>query len=1853
MLVGNVCFNAIFYLDDTAPPAPVRQVHVPGPQDFQVHQNEPPLDVKTATLVDLSKAKLIDIVLDQNVLNNTATFIKQAKTILLNRFFENGDHNLLDPRRHLNRLKVSDHRTGKNEQWATVKKCLFNSPSELFVQFLRQMECDIRQAKKDKRDKVARIIMTLNHNQIKNLLRLVEQKLGLRKEDRPQGTLRVILKKYLLNNRNDPNLSSIFLASRFTAAASDFHQFPRWQNEQEVKDNRSDMKGINEQFLMEGKLQVEDNPMVDAFTRFHNKIENNIKLPDHPCDNCEAQDLDITVKLVRGQFLCNLCTTSARARKFGQENRMAPGDQPDALKDLKPAEIAAVSLVLPVVQVFRQGQGLRMKGHSISFPQELGQDDVLSHLPRLPANLSLVYVKAPGPPGQVPKVLHVRRAKIRDAILWLKDCNPYYAHIQLDQAALETYPVNGPLDLPGYQLSPRAHVLPDGGPVDSEVDEPEAEEPTPPVFEQSMRFAETSVGELQPDLVIAQLQAMVSGATAEQPLDWANHGPPTSERQPGFWEKAFPTLFCNGQAGYSTQRPHFVSREDWVQHLFRHKSGRFAANTTFVFFVFAFLQKERAWSLGNMYARSAQFTTKAALQADLENAGPDQLRQLAKAVSRQAARMPGTNAYHKAFGDYCASHIQFQRHHSQDRENFNVFFTLSAADYHWPAFYRIFPEGQQHLAKTLVRTEADIPQGANREDYVTASEDFLWRKDFLTKRAHHFDLFYRKQLDLLFDEVLVPVMGVTDHLIRYEYQSRGAVHAHIMMVVPMGVNEEERIEAWRMREQRYPEHQEDTHRHILNHCGHHLRPLSDMPDDFSVNARQHHIRMHILTEFVLGCGASERHPSDNPNDWYVSDGGTLSTAPSSDCLRQDWPTRLADLKRSLVNLTNKVGTHTCSANYCCKPTRQTVVVNGVQQEEEIARACRFGYPRDFIGFQPEFDDSGDIQVSVKATEAPVAHGVITRTEQDRWPVLRVRRNHPRTTSFSPYMMLGLPCNQDLQYVPTNVHLRNYVAKYISKTEPNSRSAEAFAREVLESMDPGDEVRKLCQKLIKQCTADHDYSLPEVHLYANKAEAFKFSREMVVVNVLNDRTFDFRADEGQPIIRQSVGERYDQRHDNNNFKALVQAYEQAEEDQTLHNNLLSKHPDQYSLYEYSSCFTRDWVPLTRFKVVHVLPAFKERPNRQTSPEWYKKFLLCMIRSHYVPRVEPLATLEALSDDELFDYGDEFFKSEEAPAWTVELWTGMNSLATVEDVIPLFAADNLPEDDQDHQVIGDDLMVADNGDDSDTEEDPDNGQGIMGDHATADYDKLADKLAMAPGWDHAKAGQFRATVRVGDNEAANPAALPHQALNEKQSLLVKVLAAHTKKVLEDGTQFFVEVCGSAGTGKTAALLRYLEDTAELLEDHESLSVGRFLLFAAATGAAAKLLPKPAKTLHSALNLPLNLKNNQAMEKLSPNTLGNLQEDLRDLRVLLIDEKSFVGCRFLLNISLRLMQIKDNYAKPFGGVSVVLIGDFKQLSPVNDLPLWTDRVSMSTFQRLGLTLYHETFKDVIVLTENMRQANDPIFKEIIQKVLADPQAPADQKFGVAEWDKLASRCMQNLPAEEQAAFSRDAVYLCSMKKDFMPHNINHIRALNNPRLLLSAINEPASGQRFGSNSAGGLPQHALLTRGMRVMLTANIDLSNGLSNGSIGTVIGIIFINATDEMPEVLVQFDTYAGQSCLPEVPRVYPISPITRTWTEGRVTFKRTMVPLVAAYGFSIHKSQGQTLGKVILNLGNREFAAGLTYTALTRAKCLKDMAFLPMPSFSRLENVLRSKTFRTQLADDTKKKGMEEEMLERNPEFTA
>ena len=100
------------------------------------------------------------------------------------------------------------------------------------------------------------------------------------------------------------------------------------------------------------------------------------------------------------------------------------------------------------------------------------------------------------------------------------------------------------------------------------------------------------------------------------------------------------------------------------------------------------------------------------------------------------------------------------------------------------------------------------------------------------------------------------------------------------------------------------------------------------------------------------------------------------------------------------------------------------------------------------------------------------------------------------------------------------------------------------------------------------------------------------------------------------------------------------------------------------------------------------------------------------------------------------------------------------------------------------------------------------------------------------------------------------------------------------------------------------------------------------------------------------------------------------------------------------------------------------------------------------------------------------------------------------------------------------------------------------------------------------------------------------------------------------------------------PDLFAIGVEKHTFKYRGYNTTRTMLPLIPAYAMSIHKSQGQTLGKVIVNLGSKEFATGLTYTGITRVKAAKDIAFYPVPTEKRLTSAIKRNGFQTVLTDN-------------------
>ena len=137
-------------------------------------------------------------------------------------------------------------------------------------------------------------------------------------------------------------------------------------------------------------------------------------------------------------------------------------------------------------------------------------------------------------------------------------------------------------------------------------------------------------------------------------------------------------------------------------------------------------------------------------------------------------------------------------------------------------------------------------------------------------------------------------------------------------------------------------------------------------------------------------------------------------------------------------------------------------------------------------------------------------------------------------------------------------------------------------------------------------------------------------------------------------------------------------------------------------------------------------------------------------------------------------------------------------------------------------------------------------------------------------------------------------------------------------------------------------------------------------APSGKAAFLIN--GSTLHSAFALPV-VQFGGEMPKLSEDIANTIRNELYNLKFLIIDEISMVGCRVLYQVDTRLRQIMG-FNKYFGGVSVLLVGGFYQLPPVMDKPIFCEiNNPLNLFVENSVWLEFSYYE----LTEIIRQKND----------------------------------------------------------------------------------------------------------------------------------------------------------------------------------------------------------------------------------------------------------------------------------------
>ena len=170
--------------------------------------------------------------------------------------------------------------------------------------------------------------------------------------------------------------------------------------------------------------------------------------------------------------------------------------------------------------------------------------------------------------------------------------------------------------------------------------------------------------------------------------------------------------------------------------------------------------------------------------------------------------------------------------------------------------------------------------------------------------------------------------------------------------------------------------------------------------------------------------------------------------------------------------------------------------------------------------------------------------------------------------------------------------------------------------------------------------------------------------------------------------------------------------------------------------------------------------------------------------------------------------------------------------------------------------------------------------------------------------------------------------------------------------------------------------------------------------------------------------------------------------------------------------------------------------------------------------------------------------------------------------------------------------------------------------PITVLRSVNVPSSGKSKTSDQFRGIEAELYLAVGAQVTLTSNNNTAVGLTNGAKGTVVDIIYSKQPNvDLPDfVMVRWPEYTGPQFFSGAMNTegthncIPIPAISVQSDDMRAT--RTQFPLRLAYATTVWKSQGDTLGKTVVDIGARE-TAGLTCVALSRVRHVSDLAIIP------------------------------------------
>lgn len=378
----------------------------------------------------------------------------------------------------------------------------------------------------------------------------------------------------------------------------------------------------------------------------------------------------------------------------------------------------------------------------------------------------------------------------------------------------------------------------------------------------------------------------------------------------------------------------------------------------------------------------------------------------------------------------------------------------------------------------------------------------------------------------------------------------------------------------------------------------------------------------------------------------------------------------------------------------------------------------------------------------------------------------------------------------------------------------------------------------------------------------------------------------------------------------------------------------------------------------------------------------------------------------------------------------------------------------------------------------------------------------------------------------------------------------------------------ITGKAGTGKST-LLKYFRQT-----------TGKQLAVLAPTGVAAVNIR--GQTIHSFFQFKPDITPDKA--RMIAGRVQRSDPDVyRKLHTVVLDEISMVRADLFECIDIFLRIVRERPSQPFGGVQMVLIGDLYQLPPV----VTTAERDLFATRYPGPYFFHAPMYDQMrveqVELETIYRQSDEHFIRLLAAVRTNTLRGDDIHAFNTRYRAATG------PADDHV------ITLTAMNEPAVRLNTEKLAAL-------SGHAKRYSGQATGNFGKDAYPTELelLLKVGAQVMLVNN-DADGRWVNGTIGVVTALpshkewIEVDLEDGTNVAVEPFTWEMLQYQLDASKKVLTTSPAG----------KFTQFPLKLAWAITIHKSQGKTFDRVVIDVGRGTFASGQMYVALSRCRTLE------------------------------------------------